>query len=232
MGKYRNTRGANVRPNAQQGNSNASSTPPADEELIPHIDDEADDAFDDAVNEALGTDLESVLSDSDVSLDEAPSLDEMGLVEADIQRVVRRGQPLKLQAPEPRPGYVQRLGAFFERGKSNPDNIAKLRAEGYRPRKASTLTAEERRRYRCEKLGDDAIVRIGRNYILVERRVEVANYFRQMHQQQIVRNIAAVSEGLQANAVPGMLNTSIEEMSESREFHRRRAPTVAPNRNQ
>ena len=47
--------------------------------------------------------------------------------------------PSLLDAPEPRPGYVQRWIATSIQGKDTPDNVYKRMREGWEPRKASTV---------------------------------------------------------------------------------------------
>ena len=47
--------------------------------------------------------------------------------------------PSLLDAPEPRPGYVQRWIATSIQGKDTPDNVYKRMREGWSPRKADTV---------------------------------------------------------------------------------------------
>ena len=47
--------------------------------------------------------------------------------------------PALLDAPETRPGYIQRWVATTIQGKATPDNVYKSMREGWEPRKASTV---------------------------------------------------------------------------------------------
>ena len=47
--------------------------------------------------------------------------------------------PSLLDAPKPRPGYVQRWIATSIQGKETPDNVYKRMREGWSPRKADTV---------------------------------------------------------------------------------------------
>jgi hypothetical protein len=47
--------------------------------------------------------------------------------------------PALLDAPEARPGYVQRWVATAIQGKETPDNVYKRMREGWEPRKSSTV---------------------------------------------------------------------------------------------
>ena len=47
--------------------------------------------------------------------------------------------PALLDAPEARPGYVQRWVATAIQGKDTPDNVYKRMREGWEPRKSSTV---------------------------------------------------------------------------------------------
>ena len=50
--------------------------------------------------------------------------------------------PALLDAPEARPGYVQRWVATSIQGKDTPDNVYKRMREGWEPRKAETVKSE------------------------------------------------------------------------------------------
>ena len=50
--------------------------------------------------------------------------------------------PALLDAPEARPGYVQRWVATSIQGKDTPDNVYKRMREGWEPRKAETVTSK------------------------------------------------------------------------------------------
>mgnify|MGYP003661555287 FL=1 len=50
--------------------------------------------------------------------------------------------PSLLDAPEARPGYVQRWVATSIQGKESPDNVYKRMREGWEPRPADTVKAE------------------------------------------------------------------------------------------
>ena len=47
--------------------------------------------------------------------------------------------PSLLDAPEPRPGYIQRWIATSIQGRDTPDNVYKRMREGWEPRKADTV---------------------------------------------------------------------------------------------
>ena len=50
--------------------------------------------------------------------------------------------PALLDAPEPRPGYVQRWVATSIQGKDTPDNVYKRMREGWEPRPMSTVKSK------------------------------------------------------------------------------------------
>ena len=50
--------------------------------------------------------------------------------------------PALLDAPEARPGYVQRWVATSIQGKDTPDNVYKRMREGWEPRKAETVKSK------------------------------------------------------------------------------------------
>jgi hypothetical protein len=50
--------------------------------------------------------------------------------------------PSLLDAPEARPGYVQRWVATSIQGKESPDNVYKRMREGWEPRKAETVKSK------------------------------------------------------------------------------------------
>ena len=50
--------------------------------------------------------------------------------------------PALLDAPEARPGFVQRWVATSIQGKDTPDNVYKRMREGWEPRKAETVTSK------------------------------------------------------------------------------------------
>lgn len=178
------SRGAYVRPDDRQkevpntGSANLAelensslSTHPQQED-IPSIEDDFEQSFD----AAMGADLDSMFEGSEFTLEDAPTLEDLSLDGNSVVEMFFKGQPNNLQTPEPRQGYVQYLFCTVRNGKVDHQEISKAKNMGYVPRRASTLSAAEKRKYRTESFGSggDGVIRVGEGYILYECRKEVA----------------------------------------------------------
>jgi hypothetical protein len=163
------------------------------------------------------------------------SFDDYGLKdpfsEANMAGDLNYLQPKTLEAPPPRPGFVQRFVRFSEGGKTDEKNVAaKTQKQGWRPRKFQRIDAQG---YAFSKVrgGEDYVIMIN-GHVLCERPAAVNDRFKEMYQQANHRMTDAERNQYkqQGEEAGGDTNVEFKNISQARTGYRP-LPPVAPNRN-
>jgi hypothetical protein len=222
------------KPTAQQeGSLNASSlVDDKDDESLSFNDDDSDD-FSGEVSDAFGGDGLDGLFDEGELFDEGgvASLEELGIANLDSNQssktgIFRQGRPLNLQAPPPRPGFVQRFIGYLDRqGRKNEKRISASRRDGWLPRKVKPGEFS----LPTKKIGGSSIIIID-GQVLCEMRIDRAKQFKLATAAETERNTMAVEsqfkeEGRRGNVPVGVENPSLEIKTGTRR------PNVGGNRN-
>lgn len=119
-----------------------------------------------------------------------------------MRPVVSSQAPLNLPYVKARPGYVQRYGRISLQGQDDVENISRLEAKGWSPRKSDTLPSGSKAPVirKGEYTGYVGI----RGNILMERPVELNEQYRQANRDATEAQIDHVRRQLFAEHRPGV----------------------------
>lgn len=194
---------------------------PEDEEAAPVN-------FDEEIDTAFGGDLNDVFGEEDLFGGSEASLAELGLADPDggeiSSNLFRGGIPQNLQAPEPRPGYVQKYVRYLNRsGERDDKNITKNRRLGWMPRqvKPGEFALPTR------SVGGSSIIIID-GLVLCEMPVERQKSIKRAYSNQTQIQNAAVEKTLRREGGDDHVPVGFTEQSQVRTGTRK--PQVASNR--